>query len=57
MTQGRAGLGMTAPFLAVFAMFFVAPLVYSVFLSLRSPLTNGFTGLLNYRTVFSNGEY
>jgi multiple sugar transport system permease protein len=41
VTQGRAGLGMTAPFLAVFAMFFVAPLVYSVFLSLRSPLTNG----------------
>ena len=38
-------------------MFFIAPLVYSVILSLRSPLTNAFTGLLNYRTVFSNGEY
>ena len=25
--------------------------------SLRSPLTNAFTGLLNYRTVFTNGEY
>jgi multiple sugar transport system permease protein len=57
VSQGRAGLGMTVPFLAVFAMFFVAPLVYSVILSLRSPLTNGFTGLLNYRTVFSNSEY
>ena len=57
VTQGRAGLGMTAPFLVVFAMFFIAPLVYSVILSLRSPLTNAFTGLLNYRTVFSNGEY
>jgi multiple sugar transport system permease protein len=55
--QGRAGLGMTAPFLALFAMFFVAPLIYSIVLSLRSPLTNAFTGLLNYRTVFSNGEY
>ena len=31
--------------------------MYSVVLSLRSPLTNGFTGLLNYRTVFHNGEY
>ena len=28
---------MTGPYLAVFAMFFVAPLVYSVVLSLRSP--------------------
>jgi multiple sugar transport system permease protein len=55
--QGRAGLGMTVPFLALFAMFFIAPLVYSIVLSLRSPLTNAFTGLLNYRTVFSNGEY
>ena len=48
---------MTAPFLALFGMFFVAPLIYSVVLSLRSPLTNAFTGLLNYRTVMSNGEY
>jgi multiple sugar transport system permease protein len=56
-TRGRAGLGMTTPFLALFALFFVAPLIYSVALSLRSPLTNSFTGLLNYRTVFSNGEY
>jgi multiple sugar transport system permease protein len=55
--QGRAGLGMTTPFLALFAMFFVAPLIYSIVLSLRSPLTNSFTGLLNYRTVFSNGQY
>ena len=55
--QGRAGFAMTVPFLVLFAVFFAAPLVYSVVLSLRSPLTNGFTGLLNYRTVFHNGEY
>lgn len=55
--QGRSGLVMTGPYLALFAMFFAAPLVYSVILSLRSPLTNAFTGLLNYRTVFSNGQY
>ncbi|HTT90727.1 MAG TPA: sugar ABC transporter permease [Acidimicrobiales bacterium] len=55
--QGRAGFGMTLPFLVLFALFFAAPLVYSVVLSLRSPLTGAFTGLLNYRTVFHNGEY
>ncbi|HXW82593.1 MAG TPA: sugar ABC transporter permease [Acidimicrobiales bacterium] len=55
--QGRAGFAMTVPFLALFAVFFAGPLVYSVVLSLRSPLTNAFTGFLNYRTVFHNGEY
>ncbi len=55
--QGRAGFGMTLPFLVLFALFFAGPLVYSVVLSLRSPLTGGFSGLLNYRTVFHNGEY
>ena len=48
---------MTVPFLALFALFFAGPLVYSVILSLRSPLTSAFSGLLNYRTVFHNGEY
>ena len=48
---------MTTPFLALFAVFFVAPLVYSVVLSLKSPLTGAYSGLLNYRTVFSNGAY
>ncbi len=33
--QRRAGAGMTAPFLALFAVFFVAPLVYSIWLSLN----------------------
>jgi len=55
--QGRSGLLMTSPFLILFALFFVAPLIYSVILSLRSPLTNAYTGLLNYRTVFAEGQY
>ncbi len=57
VAQGRAGFGMTVPFLVLFALFFAGPLVYSVVLSLRSPLTGAFSGLLNYRTVFHNGEY
>ena len=56
-SQGRSGFGMTAPFLALFAVFFAGPLIYSIVLSFRSPLTGNFTGLLNYRTVFSNGAY
>ena len=50
-------MAMTTPFLALFAVFFAGPLVYSVVLSLRSPLTGAYSGLLNYRTVFSNGSY
>jgi multiple sugar transport system permease protein len=50
-------MAMTTPFLALFAVFFAGPLVYSVVLSLRSPLTGAYSGLLNYRTVFSNGAY
>jgi len=55
--QGRSGLMMTSPFLALFAVFFAGPLVYSIVLSLRSPLTGAYTGLFNYRTVMSNGEF
>ncbi len=43
------------PFLALFALFFAGPLVYSVVASLRSPLTSAFSGFFNYRTVFQNG--
>ena len=50
-------MAMTTPFLALFAVFFAGPLVYSVVLSLRSPLTGAYSGLLNYRSVFSNGAY
>jgi multiple sugar transport system permease protein len=48
---------MTGPFLALFAVFFVGPFVYSIILSLRSPLTGAYSGLLNYRTVMSNGTF
>ncbi|MGH9105062.1 MAG: hypothetical protein ACRDZX_04350 [Acidimicrobiales bacterium] len=55
--RGRAGLAMTTPFLALYAAFFLAPFVYSVVLSLRSPQTGGFVGLFNYRNVVGNGQF
>ncbi len=48
---------MTAPFLALFAVFFVAPLIYSVVLSLKAGGTGQFAGLLNYRFVLSDSQY
>jgi multiple sugar transport system permease protein len=48
---------MTTPFLVLFLLFFLAPLIYSVVLSLRSPLTGRFVGLFNYDNVISNGQY
>ena len=54
--HGRSGLIMTSPFLALFAVFFAGPLIYSIVLSLRSPLTGAYTGLLNYRTVLSDAS-
>ena len=55
--HGRSGLIMSSPFLALFAVFFAGPLIYSIVLSLRSPLTGAYTGLLNYRTVLSDSSY
>ena len=55
--QRRAAAGMTAPFLALFAVFFVAPLIYSLVLSLKAGGTGAFAGLLNYRSVISNAQY
>ena len=55
--QGRSGLAMTSPFFGLFAVFFAGPLIYSIILSLRSPLTGAYAGLLNYRATFSNGAY
>ena len=55
--HGRSGLIMSSPFLALFAVFFAGPLIYSIVLSLRSPLTGAYTGLLNYRTVLSDASY
>ncbi len=54
---GRAGLAMTAPFLVLYALFFLAPFLYSVVLSLRSPQTGAFVGLFNYRNVVGNGQF
>jgi multiple sugar transport system permease protein len=48
---------MLTPYLVLFAAFFVAPLIYSFVLSLKSAATSGFAGLLNFRTVFADSEY
>jgi multiple sugar transport system permease protein len=55
--QRRAAAGMTAPFLILFAVFFVGPLIYSLVLSLKAGGTGAFSGLLNYRAVISNAQY
>jgi multiple sugar transport system permease protein len=55
--QRRAAASLTIPFLILFAVFFVAPLAYSVVLSLRAGGTGAFAGLLNYRAVIANGQY
>jgi multiple sugar transport system permease protein len=57
VAHGRAGLMMTGPFLALFAVFFAGPLIYSIVLSLRSPLTGAYSGLLNYRSAFSDPSF
>jgi multiple sugar transport system permease protein len=54
---GHAGFAMTTPFLGLYLLFFLAPFIYSVVLSLRSPQTSAFVGLLNYRSVISNGQF
>jgi multiple sugar transport system permease protein len=48
---------MTTPFLVLYLLFFLAPFLYSLVLSLRSPLTNRFVGLFNYGNVVSNGAF
>jgi multiple sugar transport system permease protein len=53
----RAGLAMTTPFLVLYGLFFLAPFLYSVVLSLRSPQTGAFVGLFNYRNVVGNGQF
>jgi multiple sugar transport system permease protein len=55
--QRHAASGMVVPFIALFAVFFVAPLIYSVVLSLRAGGTGAFAGLLNFRAVLGNAEY
>jgi multiple sugar transport system permease protein len=48
---------MTTPVLVLYGLFFLAPFLYSVVLSLRSPQTGAFVGLFNYRNVVGNGQY
>ena len=48
---------MTTPFLVLYLLFFLTPFLYSLVLSLRSPLTNRFVGLFNYGNVVSNGVF
>ena len=58
--RGWAGLGFVAPFLAVFALVFIAPIAYSVYLSLyRTRLVGGtaFVGLQNYADVFGDEHF
>lgn len=53
----KAGLAMTTPFLVLYVLFFLAPFLYSVVLSLRSPQSGAFVGLFNYRNVVGNGQF
>jgi multiple sugar transport system permease protein len=55
--QRRAAASMTAPFLVLFAVFFVGPLIYSLVLSLKAGGTGAFAGLLNYHAVIANAQY
>ncbi len=58
--RSLAGLGFVAPFLAVFALVFVAPIAYSVYLSLyRTRLVGGttFVGVQNYADVFGDAHF
>ncbi|MFI0723228.1 carbohydrate ABC transporter permease [Streptomyces sp. NPDC021224] len=58
--RGLAGWGFVAPFLAAFALVFLAPIGYSVYLSLyRDQLIGGnhFVGLDNYRQAFTDHEF
>jgi len=48
---------MTTPFLVLYGLFFLAPFLYSVVLSLRSPQSGAFVGLFNYRNVVGNGQF
>ncbi|CAG7645848.1 carbohydrate ABC transporter permease [Actinacidiphila bryophytorum] len=55
-----AGWGFVSPFLIVFALVFLAPIGYSVYLSLyRSQLIGGtrFVGLDNYQQAFGDHEF
>jgi len=59
-TRQWAGLGFVAPFLIVFALTFLAPVVYSIYLSLfRNKLVGGnsFVGVDNYLQAFTDAKF
>ncbi|AYN43090.1 sugar ABC transporter permease [Streptomyces dangxiongensis] len=58
--RGLAGWGFIAPFMTVFALVFLAPIAYSVWLSLyRTRLIGGttFVGLDNYRQALHDDQF
>ncbi|MFG3257438.1 carbohydrate ABC transporter permease [Streptomyces sp. NPDC048172] len=58
--QARAGWGFAAPFVAVFALTFLAPIGYSLYLSLfREQLIGGtsFVGLDNYEHALTDAQF
>jgi multiple sugar transport system permease protein len=55
--ERRAGMAMTLPFVALFAVFFVGPLVYSAVISLDAGGTGRFAGLLNYHYIASDAQF
>ncbi|MFT4281677.1 MAG: sugar ABC transporter permease [Microbacterium sp.] len=59
-TRQWAGLGFVAPFLVVFALTFLAPVAYSIYLSLfRNKLVGGnsFVGIDNYLQAFTDPKF
>jgi multiple sugar transport system permease protein len=59
-SRGAAGWGFTAPFVLVFALVFLAPIAYSVWLSLyRNQLIGGnhFVGLANYHQAIEDHAF
>lgn len=55
--QPLAPLAMVVPFLALFAFFFILPLLYSVVKSTTSSVSGAFTGFTNYSYVFQLAEF
>jgi multiple sugar transport system permease protein len=58
--RGWAGWGFISPFLAIFALVFLAPIAYSIYLSLfqdRLIGGNSFVGLANYRQAFGDEQF
>ena len=58
LSQPGAPVAMVTPFVVLFVnLFFVLPLIYSVYTSFKSPLTGQLSGLANYRFLLHDSEY